>query len=278
MSLPFCIIIPANNEGQYIDACLKALLKQEAEGPVLVIVAANGCTDDTVVRAETHTDAFAARGWALHCLDLPESGKIGALTAAEATLPNAAVPRGYLDADVICDPALIGQIRAALDVAEPRYATGTIAVMRAKTWITRAYAKIWQKVPFVKGGAVGAGFFAMNGAGRARWGDWPQIISDDTFARLNFTPSERIETPARYHWPMVEGLPALIRVRRRQNAGVDEIAAQWPNLMQNEAKGGWDLPYFLHVTAAAPLAMTVYLVIHIAVRLRGPEANWSRGR
>ncbi len=278
MSLPFCILIPANNEGPYIDACLLALLAQDANGPVEVIVAANGCTDDTVARTRAHAAAFAAKGWALTCLDLPEGGKIGALKAAEAAMPDAGAARAYLDADVICEPALIREVRAALDTDQPRYATGTIAVTRGRSWATRAYAAIWRQVPFVKSGAVGAGFFAMNGAGRARFGDWPQIISDDTYARLQFTPDERIETPSRYHWPMVEGLSALIRVRQRQNAGVDEIAARWPDLLENEAKGGWGLPYFLRVAAGAPLAMAVYLTVHFAVRLRPANTEWSRGR
>ena len=278
MPAPFCIVIPANNESAYIDACLQALLAQDAAGPVLVIVAANGCTDDTVTRTRAYTDDFAAKGWELRCLDLPQGGKIHALNSAEADLPDAGVARAYLDADVICDPALIGQVRDALDTDAPRYATGTLQVAPAKTWATRAYAAIWKQVPFVKSGAVGAGFFALNGPGRARWDAFPQIISDDTFVRLNFTPEERIETPARYHWPMVEGLGALIRVRRRQNAGVDELAARWPDLMQNEGKGGWGKGYFARVTARNPLAMAVYMIVHVAVRLRQPATDWSRGR
>jgi hypothetical protein len=230
-----------------------------------------------VAKTEAHTEAFAAKGWELRCLDLPDGGKTGALRAAEAISPDA-TQRAYLDADVICDPELIAQVRAVLETEEPRYATGTIAVTRGQSWVTRAYAKIWRQVPFVKSGAVGAGFFAMNRAGRARFGDWPQIISDDTFARLHFAPEERIETPANYHWTMVEGLPALIRVRQRQNIGVEEIATRWPDLMRNEAKSSWDLPYFLRVAAGAPLAMAVYLIVHMAVRLRKPEADWSRGR
>lgn len=278
MSHPFCILIPANNESAYITPCLHALLGQDAEGPVHVIVAANACTDDTVALAETLAPEFAAKGWTLICLDLPEGGKIGALEAAEAVMPDPSGARAYLDADVICAPGLIREVRDALKVEAPRYATGTIAIARAQSWVTRAYARIWAQVPFVKSGAVGAGFFAMNGAGRARWGAWPQIISDDTFARLNFSEAERVETPARYHWPMVEGLRALIRVRQRQNAGVDEIAATWPELLDNEGKGRWSLGYFARVTAGAPVSMLVYLTVHVAVRFYRPQTDWSRGR
>lgn len=279
MSLPFCVIIPANNEGAYIEACLSALLAQDAAaGLVQVIVAANACTDDTVARAEAFAPQFAARGWALICLDLPEPGKIQALNRAEAALPDPAVARAYLDADVICAPALIGQIRAALESPAPRYATGTLAVARARSWITRAYAAVWRRTPFVRSGAVGAGFFAVNGAGRARWGAFPEIISDDTFVRLQFAPEERVETPARYHWPMVEGLGALIRVRRRQDAGVAQIAARWPALLANEGKGRWARADLLRTALRHPVGMAVYLTVHVAVRLRRPAAEWSRGR
>ena len=47
------VIIPACNEGGYIDACLAALVASEGPQVADVIVAANGCTDDTVARART---------------------------------------------------------------------------------------------------------------------------------------------------------------------------------------------------------------------------------
>jgi glycosyltransferase involved in cell wall biosynthesis len=275
---PFHIIIPANNEGGYITACLAALLAQSDPAPVRVIVAANACTDDTVQLVEAMIPQFAARGWNLQCLDLAEGGKTNALNMAEALLPDPSVARAYLDADVLCDPDLIAQIRTALDTDQPRYATGTLHVARARTWVTRAYASVWTRLPFVQGGTVGAGFFAVNGAGRARWGAFPQIISDDTFVRLHFAPHERVETSARYHWPMVEGARALIRVRRRQNAGVDEIAARWPALMQNEGKPRLGLAGFAGLARNVPMGLAVYLAVHLAVRIGKPNTDWSRGR
>ncbi len=134
------------------------------------------------------------------------------------------------------------------------------------------------RLPFVQGGAVGAGLFAVNAAGRARWGDWPAIISDDTFARVNFSPAERTEVPAAYHWPMVEGLRNLIRVRRRQDAGVEEVYRHYPQLRDNEGKRPVtprDLP---RLALAAPLGLAVYLAVHLAVRARPGGSDWTRGR
>lgn len=271
------VILPASNEAAYIGPCLRALLDQEDAGRVLVIVSANACRDDTVARAQGFAGDFAAKGWEMVVLDSPTPGKLGALNRADdlATERGAAI-RAYLDADVICDGALLAQIRAVLTRAAPAYATGTLVVARAKTWVTRAYADLWTRLPFVKGGAVGAGFFAVNAAGRARWGAFPAIISDDTFVRLNFAPDERHEVPARYHWPMVEGLANLIRVRRRQDAGVAEVAALYPHLMPNEAKSAPEPLWRLAL--AAPLGFAVYALVRLAVRLKPPSSDWSRGR
>ncbi|MBC7138844.1 MAG: glycosyltransferase [Defluviimonas sp.] len=275
---PFAIIIAANNEEGYIGPCLDALLAQDdAAGAMRVIVAANACTDATCAEAAARSAGFAARGSRLEILEIAEPGKLNALNRAERGLA-AEQARAFLDADVLCDPELIGQIRAALAPDRPLYASGTLAVRLARTWVTRRYAGLWARLPFVEGGAVGAGFFAVNGPGRARWGAFPAIISDDTFVRLNFAPSERIEVPARYHWPMVEGFARLTTVRRRQNAGVDELRRLYPGLMDNEGKARLTRGRLLWLALSRPVDLAVYLAVHVAVRRKPPATDWSRGR
>lgn len=272
------VVIAARNEEAFIDNCLAGLLAQQdvPTGPVEVIVAANACTDATVARARAHFAAFTARGWRLDVLDLAQGGKLGALAAGEGAARGRILV--YLDADVVCDPPLLAQLGAALDIPAARYATGTLSVTQAATVITRAYARIWTRLPFVQSGAVGAGLFAMNRAGRARWGQWPAIISDDTFARLHFNPSERVEVPAHYHWPMVEGYGNLVRVRRRQDAGVAEIAALYPALLANEGKVPLTKARLLQLGLSDPIGLCVYLSVHFAVRLRPAAQGWTRGR
>ncbi len=270
------VVIAARNEAAWLPRCLAALLAQDTAQPVEVIVAANGCTDDTAALAHRQKPAFAARGWTLVVLDLGDVGKLGALNAADAAARVGA--RAYLDADVLCDPGLLEQVIAALQGPQPRYVTGTLVVARGQTAITRAYARIWSRLPFVTGGAVGAGFFALNAAGRARWRDWPDIISDDTFARLHFTPAERHEVPACYHWPMVEGFANLVRVRRRQDAGVAEIARLYPDLPANEAKAPLTAGRLGTLAIRDPAGFAVYIAVHLAVRLRRSGGGWTRGR
>jgi glycosyltransferase involved in cell wall biosynthesis len=272
------VIIAARNEERYIGRCLAALAVQEAPvgGAIEVIVAANACTDGTVATARGWQAALATRGWRLAVLDLPSGGKLGAIAAAERATKGRALV--YLDADVVIDPPLLARLAKVLDTDAPRYATGRLAVAPAESLITRAYARIWTRLPFFTGGAVGAGLFAVNRAGRTRWGDWPAIISDDTFARLHFTPNERTEVPVDYHWPMVEGFGNLTRVRRRQDAGVAEISDRYPSLMKNDRKVPVSPGLLARLGLGDPFGLAVYLAIYVAVRARRATGEWTRGR
>ena len=271
------VIIAAYNEEAYIGSCLEAVLAQDASaGTVEIIVAANACTDQTVEVVQGFAKRVENRGWRLKVLEITQAGKVNALNRGDQAASGMALI--YLDADVLCDPALLGQLRSALNSPDPLYATGTLQVARAKTWVTRRYADLWIRLPFVKGGAVGAGLFAVNRAGRARWEAFPEIISDDTFVRLQFNARERIEVPARYHWPMVEGFSNLVRVRRRQDAGVDEIYEFYPDLRGNEEKQSLRFFDLFALAARVPVGFAIYMLVYIAVRMRPPAKDWTRGR
>ncbi len=271
------VIIAARNEEAYIGPCLQSLLDQDdSAGTVEVILAANACTDRTVDVAAAYRPGFDARGWSLVIVDVPRAGKVNALNAGDSAAKGNELV--FLDADVRLDSGVLGQIRLALATSAPRYATGTLNVAPAKTWITRRYARFWTRLPFVQGGAVGAGLFAVNRAGRGRWGEFPDIISDDTYVRLLFTPDERIEVPARYHWPMVEGFANLVKVRRRQDAGVREIHRLYPDMPAREGKARVTRTRLARLFLTMPVSFLVYAGVHVAVRLRGDSKEWNRGR
>ncbi|SFI50543.1 glycosyltransferase [Albimonas pacifica] len=274
------VIIPANDEEDHIGRCLAAVLAQRGLGPgaLEVIVAANGCTDATVARARALAPDFAAKGWRLEVLDIPRGGKTHALNLGDAAATAGA--RAYLDADVTMDPDLLAATAKALARPGPLYVAGRLRVVRAKSWVTRRYAELWTRLPFMRpGSAPGAGFFAVNAAGRARWGDFPAIISDDSFVRWRFAPAERLELPAGYDWPMVEGFAGLVRVRRRQDAGMRELQRLHPELAANEGKAAMRRADHLRLLAAAPVSYAVYVAVSLAVRLGGRDgAEWSRGR
>lgn len=271
------VIIPANNEEDYIGPCLDSLAAQRLDDGlrIEIIVAANGCNDQTVAVAQTFADQVKTRGWQLEVLDIAEGGKANALNQADAMASGDM--RLYLDADVICSEDLLSQITAVLDRSDPAYASGTLIVAPAKSWITRRFADLWSRLPFMTTDAPGAGLFAVNQAGRKRWDLFPQIISDDGYVRLLFRPEERIKVEASYLWPMVEGFLALVRVRRRQDAGMAEIATKYPDLLSNDPKP--PVPH-LQLFLKAPISYLVYICVILSVRLLGPGSfrNWARGR
>ncbi len=273
------VIIPANNEVGYIEPCLESLLAQTHIGPVEVIVAANGCRDDTVGAARAFSSRFAEKGYGFEVLDIPQGGKPGALNRADA-VARPGSSRVYLDADVVLEPALLAEIVLALDVPAPRYASGRLKVARARSWVTRRFAAVWTQLPFMAEGSVpGAGLFAVNPVGRARWEAFPPIISDDTFVRLLFTPEERIGVAAGYSWPMVEGFAGLVKVRRRQDRGVAEIAALYPDLMRNEGKAALSRAAQMRLVLSDPLGAVVYAAVLLRVKMgQGATTGWTRGR
>lgn len=272
------IIIPASNEATLIGRCLDSVLASEgalAEA-VECIVVANGCHDDTSDQARSRAKRFAQRGWQLQVVDRAEGGKPGALNAGDA-LARAGL-RIYLDADVTLDPALLLQLVETLEGASPRYASGAVQIT-ATGLVSRAYARIWRQVPFMAEAVPGCGLFAVNAAGRARWDSFPEIISDDTYVRLHFTPAERLGVQAGYTWPIAEGLAALVRVRRRQDAGVDEIERLYPDLPDNDDHRPFPAQDKLQLALRDPLGFGIYSLVALVSRLTRHRAKgWSRGR
>ncbi|MGO4908381.1 glycosyltransferase family 2 protein [Pseudorhodobacter sp. W20_MBD10_FR17] len=275
------VIIPASNEANYIGPCLTALFASNTVLGAEVIVVANGCRDDTAARAQGFAEIATAKGWRLQVIGLPEGGKIGALNAGDAAATGDM--RAYLDADVIVSPDVMAQLEQALSTSAPRYASGRAVIPCAKSAVTRAYARFWQTMPFTQSVAPGYGLFAVNAAGRARWGAFPDIISDDTFVRLHFAPSERVGVDAAYHWPMIEGFAALVRVRRRQDAGVAQLAQSYPDILAKEGKAPLGVLGLLRRAVADPLGFATYAAVSVAVKAgavkaRRGNSDWTRGR
>ncbi|WP_394357081.1 glycosyltransferase [Tropicibacter oceani] len=272
------MILPANNEAALIGGCLESILASVWDRPetVEVVLVANGCSDDTAQIGLKYVPEFERKSWCLTVLDLAAGGKLGALNAGDAAASGAI--RIYLDADVTVTPGLLSELTQALSTDQPRYASGQVRIT-AQGGISRAYARIWQQVPFMADCVPGCGVFAVNAAGRARWGAFPDIISDDTFVRLSFAPDERIGVRAPYCWPIAEGLGNLVRVRRRQDVGVDQIAEQYPALLANDDKPAFPLSRKLAIALRDPIGFAIYSGVALFVRLtKRQSSGWSRGR
>lgn len=270
------VIIPASNEQDYIGDCLNSVLTQKTTAEIQAIVVANGCHDATAHAAGRHKPAFATRGWQLQVEELTAGGKIGALNHGDACAIHDC--RLYLDADIRMDPAMIQALMQVLDTAEPRLAGGRLVVAPAASAVSRAYGRFWSRLPFMTENLTAAGLFAVNAAGRARWQQFPQVISDDTFVRLNFAETERQRVNVDYRWPLAEGFQRLVRVRRRQDRGVAEIAERFPDLMANQGHSRPDRQQLLRLAASDPIGFSCYSAVALAVRLGRNATQWERGR
>lgn len=232
------MIVPAKDEARVIGACLRSLEAQTYLGPVQVVVVANNCSDHTAAVSRRFSGGFERRHYDLDVLELElprrqQGTKPGALNAGD----DAAVfgHRVYLDADIELAPDTLSVIAGAFAdgvlFCAPRIET------TAGSYASRAYARIWSTVPCVRDDVIGAGLYAVHRDGRARWGAFPAIVSDDKFARLHFAPSERVVLhDAWFRIRMPADFRELVAVRARWIRGNWQLAAAFPELAAGDRR------------------------------------------
>ena len=201
---PGAVIIPAHNEASVIGRTLGRLAPLAAGGQVEVIVACNGCTDNT---------AELAGGYeGVRVLDVPEASKVAALNAADAAASR--WPRLYLDADIEIDPralrAVFDKLRSG-DVlaARPAFRYDTEGASR----LVRSFYRARNRMTSTHNALWGAGAFGLSHEGHRRFRVFPSISprfsGDDLFVDRQFLPTEKevLETP-----------PVMVRTPRRADA------------------------------------------------------------
>lgn len=210
------VVIPAHNEGRVIDRCLAALAASSVGGALEVVVAANGCTDDTVARASAHPG--------VRVLDLPEPSKIGALNAGDAAA--GAFPRLYLDGDVELTPDAVDSLVAVLTTDAPRVAAPAVRyVTGSASWPVRAFYRVFEELPSARRGIAGHGVYAVSAAGRRRFGTFPDVQGDDLFVARLFSPEEQVRAAGESLVHTPRNLRSLLKVRTRITRGNAELAA-----------------------------------------------------
>ncbi|MEZ5447982.1 MAG: glycosyltransferase [Thiolinea sp.] len=180
-----CIIVPAHNEASVIAACLDSL--QPQSGVDRIIVAANGCTDNTVsIVRERYPEVI--------CLDISTPSKVNALNEAEKHVTS--WPVFYIDADTrlsaqavprICDAMASGELLLA--APEPDIDTSH------SSWWVKQYYHVWLSLPYIRDGVVATCSFVISEQGRQRFSHFPSIINDDGYVRCQFSSEERGNVP-----------------------------------------------------------------------------------
>lgn len=182
----FSVVIAAHNEAAVIGRCLDALLSSAEPGEIEVIVAANGCTDETA--------AVSASRVGVRVVELTEAGKSLALNAADAVATR--FPRIYLDADIVLRTEELRRLAAAVSTGDADGRPLAAAPRReldvsGRPLAVRAYYAINSRLPAYRDALFGRGALVLSATGRARFGDFPDLIADDLFLDGLFAPHEK---------------------------------------------------------------------------------------
>jgi hypothetical protein len=178
------VAIVARDEAESIGRCLDALREGLPAGFARVVVACNGCRDDTVAIARSRMNH---EGWTV--LDLPEPGKAGAIRAAERLLPDA--PRLFIDADVAFRGTDLVRLVGLLETGSHHLLSPEIEHdLDGCGPLARSLNRTWRALPHARRNAFHH-VLGVSAAGRRRWGEMPEVLGDDAFIASRFTPEER---------------------------------------------------------------------------------------
>ncbi len=268
MSKPVSIVIPAHNEATVIGRALALLLRGAEPGEFDVVVACNGCTDDT---------AEVARGFGgdVRVVEIEAASKVAALNTGDRLARH--FPRLYVDADVQLDT---GTARATADsLRSPRVmaaSPGLRVDVSRSSWPVRCFYRVWLTRPYHRHGRVGAGVYGLSEAGRRRFDEFPDLIADDHFVWSQFGPEERVGLE-HHHFTIVapSGLWGLIRVKTRSRLGRLQLWGRYPALRRS---GGADSPvepshdrrarWGVSAWVSAPVYVAVQLVVRWRARVQ----------
>lgn len=255
------VIVPAHNEANVIRRCLDSLLQQP--GLDTLIVACNGCTDDTVtiVRNE-YPQAI--------CLDIATPSKVNALNEAEQHVTS--WPVFYIDADTYLSDKAIENISAAMHdntllLAAPEPVIDTTH----SSWTVRQFYRVWLQLPYIRDGVVATCSYVISRNGRQRFSHFPAVINDDGFVRCQFERHERCNIPtAKIFITAPHNLTSLIKIKSRARLGNMQLMANRLCTRHEQKPYSQILRKKLYSRDFIPVL--IYISITLAIRLR---AAWQ---
>ena len=258
------VVIPAHNEAAVIGRSLAALLTGAVPGELDIIVVCNGCSDETASVARQF-------GAPVSVVETSVASKIHALNLGDREASS--FPRVYLDADVILP---LDSLRR---VAEPLHngvalAAGPVPHFETAncSWAVRAFYRINELLPSSREGIGGSGAYAMSAAGRNRFAEFPDVIGDDGFARLLFSPAERVAVAGAICTVFApRTLQSLIAIKTRSHLGNYQLAQRFPELQINRPKANKKALPKLFLSPRLWPALAVYSYVKFQARRRARQ-------
>ena len=210
------VIIPAHNEATVIARTLRALAPLRVIG-IEILVACNGCTDDTA--------AIAGEFAGVQVLETVQASKTAAMNFGDEAAT--AWPRLYLDGDIDADPHSVLAVFNALGqpgvlAARARYIYDAIGASMP----VRSYYRARSRIPAPPTRLWGAGGYATNEEGHRRFGRFDDVTADDSWFDEQFDADEKRvvpTTPMRVRTP--RRAADLVAVLTRRRRGVLELGA-----------------------------------------------------
>jgi glycosyltransferase involved in cell wall biosynthesis len=262
------ILIPAFNEANVIARTLRSVIASAGEREIEIVVVCNACKDATAQVARSIDDSR------IQVIETERPGKCHAINLGERYLKS--YPRIYLDADIEVSSTFVEDMTQALRQDQPRGAWPSVKYdLNSVSSPVSAFYRVWTNLPYNQPGRIGVGAYAMNAAGRQRFTQFPEIISDDGFVRGLFTDEERIIVSSCHTIVRApRNLQSLIAVRTRSRIGVYELLQKHPEIMQqhfSKKQTNWSqmAPILLpRVVASMPMYALVVVLTKLRARKR----------
>lgn len=251
------VIIPAHNESSVIKRCIDSVIHQADVDQI--IVACNGCTDDTAEQARTYGDAVL-------CLDIAQPSKVNALNEAEKYVTS--WPVFYLDADIeLVDGAISRVVEGMQETGYLLAAPEPVIRLQHSSWLVQQYYKVWYQLPYIRSGIVGTCSFVATQEGRQRFDQFPDVISDDGFIRAQFEDHERGNISGStviVHAP--RNLRSLVKIKTRSQLGLLELKAR--GLMRFREQKTYSVSLSSLFFSRDWLAVSIYVGLAVFMKLR----------
>jgi glycosyltransferase involved in cell wall biosynthesis len=263
------IVVPAHNESSVIARTLRPWVSGPGSEELSIVVVCNGCTDET---------AFIARqfGPTVRVIESEIASKIYALNIGDQNSPG--FPRIYVDADIVITIDAIRALAGRLERGDVLAVAPTPDIdLTDCSRPVRLYFSVRQRLPSSRQGIGGSGVYALSETGRRRFAQFPDVIADDTFIRLQFKPEER-ETLSSVKSTVFPArtIRQLIAVRTRAHAGTFELIRRFPELRANKDKTNSRTLIGLFREPRLWPALVTYCYVNLVARYRAAARSRAR--
>jgi glycosyltransferase involved in cell wall biosynthesis len=263
------IVVPAHNESSVIARTLRPWVSGPGSEELDIVVVCNGCTDETASIARQF-------GPTVRVIECEVANKIHALNIGDQN--SRSFPRIYVDADIVITTDAIRALAGRLERGDVLAVAPTPDInVTGCSRLVRLYFSVRQRLPSSRQGIGGSGVYALSETGRRRFSQFPDIIADDTFIRLQFKPEDRetLNSVKSTVYP-ARTIRQLIAVRTRAHAGTFELNHRFPELRANRDKNNSRKLIGLFREPRLWPGLATYCYVNLVARYRAAARSRAR--